>query len=237
MKRLLHLAARVYPAAWRKRYGAELDSLLDDVRPGYAAVWDVLKEGTKMQVKRSRVAAAAAAFGVTGALAGGAVAFTTPDRFESSARIRLSPPTAEATGRLDVPALLSTAFSRANLAGIIERQDLYREERSRGHRPLDDAAERMRGDIRVQLQSGSGVVRVSFQHGDPARAQRVAQDLVGQLSQSEGGSLIRVIDPPDRPRAPCGPNRLSITGFGLAVGALLGAIGALTLRTAPRPAH
>jgi hypothetical protein len=47
MKALLRWAARMYPAAWRERYGVEFDALLDDMSPSFAdlcnVVWDVLR--------------------------------------------------------------------------------------------------------------------------------------------------------------------------------------------------
>jgi hypothetical protein len=36
MRRLLRLAAWLYPPAWRDRYGAEFEALLDDAGPGLA---------------------------------------------------------------------------------------------------------------------------------------------------------------------------------------------------------
>ncbi len=47
MKALLRWAARMYPAAWRERYGVEFDALLDDMSPTFAdlcnVVWNVLR--------------------------------------------------------------------------------------------------------------------------------------------------------------------------------------------------
>lgn len=47
MKVLLRWAARMYPAAWRERYGVEFDALIDDMSPSFAdlcnVVWDVLR--------------------------------------------------------------------------------------------------------------------------------------------------------------------------------------------------
>jgi hypothetical protein len=33
MKRTMRFLARLYPSSWRKRYGAELDALLEDATP------------------------------------------------------------------------------------------------------------------------------------------------------------------------------------------------------------
>lgn len=42
MKRALKLLARLYPARWRDRYGAEFDALLDDISPSFGDLCDVL---------------------------------------------------------------------------------------------------------------------------------------------------------------------------------------------------
>lgn len=242
MKTLLHLAARVYPADWRARYGAEFDALLDDVRPGWPAVWDVLQGGMKMQIKRSPVAVTIAAFGLIGGLAAGALAAATPDRFASSARLRLEhAPTVSQPGRVeyDRPAIFDTAFSRANLAQIVERHDLYREERASGRLRLDEAAERMRKDISVTARRDSSVFQVRYWHSDPTTAHRVAQDLTTQLAQPPDALRVKVqmIDPPDRPRVPAGPNRAALTGAGFGGGAMLGGIVALLFRRSLRAAN
>ena len=47
MRVLLRWAARMYPAAWRERYGVEFDALLEDMCPSFAdlcnVVWDVVR--------------------------------------------------------------------------------------------------------------------------------------------------------------------------------------------------
>jgi hypothetical protein len=42
MRTLLRWAARLYPSAWRNRYGLEFDSLLEDISPTISDLWDVL---------------------------------------------------------------------------------------------------------------------------------------------------------------------------------------------------
>jgi hypothetical protein len=41
MKRWVALAARLYPAAWRARYGQEFEALLEDLEPGWRELADV----------------------------------------------------------------------------------------------------------------------------------------------------------------------------------------------------
>ena len=61
MKRLV----RLYPSSWRKRYGAELEALADDVGPGIAGSLDLVLGAAAAYaavVRGNRVLAAAGAF-------------------------------------------------------------------------------------------------------------------------------------------------------------------------------
>ena len=42
MRTLIRWAARLYPATWRNRYGAEFEALLDDISPSLGDLCDVL---------------------------------------------------------------------------------------------------------------------------------------------------------------------------------------------------
>jgi hypothetical protein len=42
MKRMLKLLARLYPAEWRRRYGAEYEALLEEKTPRVRDLFDVL---------------------------------------------------------------------------------------------------------------------------------------------------------------------------------------------------
>ena len=50
MKRLLWL----YPRAWRRRYGEEMEALLEETRPTAAAVMDLLRGALDAQLHRGR---------------------------------------------------------------------------------------------------------------------------------------------------------------------------------------
>ena len=51
MKRHLLLAARLYPRAWRERYGAEFEALVEDVRPTWRNVADIYAGALKTHMK------------------------------------------------------------------------------------------------------------------------------------------------------------------------------------------
>jgi hypothetical protein len=57
MKRLIRLAAKLYPRNWRDRYGEEFAALLDDIHPAGRVAFDVLTGATLMQIRRFRRAA------------------------------------------------------------------------------------------------------------------------------------------------------------------------------------
>jgi hypothetical protein len=174
MKKLLRMAAHLYPAAWRDRYGVEFQALLDQIDPGWLDIVDVIKGGLQMRLRRTHPAVIVAAVGVAGAFVAGAAALSTADRFVSRGTINVRGPEPEGV----MPRLAADAFDRATLTGIIGRYDLYRRERTRSS--AEDAVERMRGDIGIEWISPS-VLQVSFTSSDGRTAQHVAQELMSQL--------------------------------------------------------
>lgn len=57
MKRIVRLAAKLYPRSWRARYGEEFEALLDEERGSSLVVLDVLAGSLLMQARRGRNAA------------------------------------------------------------------------------------------------------------------------------------------------------------------------------------
>src|SRR5687768_14175656 len=171
MRRLAIFAARLYPAAWRRRYGIDFHRLLEDMKPSWSDVFDILKGGLQMQFGRYSLAAFAVTFGVIGALGGGIAAFAMPERFESKGQM--------AVQRLENPSgfeqLAKAVFSRTALKHVIEKHNLYR--RDRADLPLEAVVDRMRRDIRVQL-APAGTVEVAFAYADRKTAQLVTQEII-----------------------------------------------------------
>jgi hypothetical protein len=243
MKRLLRLAARLYPAAWWDRYGVEFQALLDETKPRWRDIVDVLNGGLRMRLKRAHPALTVAVFGIVGALGAGATAFSTAERFASTGTmtVRLGgPSTASETAKLEnvMPRLARAAFSRDTLIGIIEKHQLYRSERAQSS--VERVVNRMRGDIGIQLISHS-VVQVSFISADARQAQQVARDLMSELVRANlyerSGSVVQLIDPPDEPKVSVSPRRVAAAGLGgLGGGALVGTLIGLLRRRPTRPA-
>jgi hypothetical protein len=51
MRGLTKFFARLYPAAWRDRYARQFAALLEDVKPGWGASFDILKGAIVMQLR------------------------------------------------------------------------------------------------------------------------------------------------------------------------------------------
>src|SRR4051812_50122754 len=81
MKRWIGLAAKLYPRAWRQRYGEEFDALVEDMQPSWRQLTDVTRGAMQMQIRTG--ASYLKLVGVLaggGAILGGALSFrvTTP---------------------------------------------------------------------------------------------------------------------------------------------------------------
>ena len=101
MKRLIWLATRLYPSAWRERYGLEFEALLEDANSGGGDLWDVLLSPVRF------------------------VSTTVMRAF-----IGNTPPEPEAPMRLLMGAE-QQVLSRGSLSNLIQRVGLYPAERAR----------------------------------------------------------------------------------------------------------
>ena len=240
MKRLFDLAARLYPRDWRDRYGLEFQALLDDMKPGWRDIADVLAGGLQMHVRRAHPAVIAATVGIIGACAAGVVAVSMADRFISTGTMNVrpaGPSTEPGTAKPDVmPRLAQDAFSHKTLAGIIEKYDLYASERAQAS--PEAVIDHMRGDIGVQLVSPS-VFQVSFASSDGRKAQQVAHELMAQLVRSNmevSGSVVQVLDVPDEGQVSINSRRVTLAGVGgFGGGALLGTVIGFLRRRSSQP--
>ena len=92
MRRWIGWAARLYPAAWRRRYSSEFDTLLDDSRLRWRDLADVLRGALIMRMTSWRTyGKAAAVAGIAGAIVAAAVSFALPNRYQSQAIMRFLP--------------------------------------------------------------------------------------------------------------------------------------------------
>jgi capsular polysaccharide biosynthesis protein len=221
MKPPIRILLALYPKKWRERYGTELEALLEDVQPSSRDLADLAWGGIKMQMKRWGFAKLVAAFAVAGLIVGGISALMVKSTYVSTAIVRL-------TGDPDDFAHAETnVLSRTSLSYVIQKNDLYHDERTR--EPLEDVIERMRKkDIHIAAKQGEiNAFQVSFSSTDPARAQAVTAILINRLSHNvpiNPGHSLEVIESPQLPKAPVAPNRVLIAALGLAAGIIVGLV-------------
>jgi uncharacterized protein involved in exopolysaccharide biosynthesis len=253
MRQLIRWAARLYPAAWRERYGEELDALVEDIQPQWEDLFNVLLGALRMQMTTWNYLKIVAAVTLAGALLAGVFAFLTQERYVSTAVMRFTPAGQADSGRqkaLDrLVELQQRVLSRKSLAEIITQPalDLYPEDRKRI--PLEDVVENMRNKaLRIQVapvQNG-GVLAfvISCEYPDKLKAQAVVRELVSRFCEQNvvtqiahgpsGPENLGVLDPASLPQRPLFPNRPMIVTVGLLGGAVLGLLAVLVWRSAAR---
>ena len=214
MKRIFQLAFWAYPADWRKKYGAEFQALLDDVRPSWKAIFDVLRGGVQMQLKHMSLMKLTVACAVAGVVVATAGAFSIKDTYQSSTLVRITPPDAAKT----VNELAQRTFSGTSLTDIIEKYDLYSD--SHGGRRTD-AVHRMRQDIAIRPVSQQPLAfSLSYAYTDRQKAQAVAGALIDRLMNENiemaiksdtptNGITLELLEAPALAEAPVCPNRLT----------------------------
>ena len=90
MKRVLRFLIQLYPAWWRRRYGGELEALLED--SGSHDVWDLLRGAMEMQMKTWSFGRIVTVCGIAGVVLAGIVAFLLmPYPYRSTATLKVTP--------------------------------------------------------------------------------------------------------------------------------------------------
>jgi hypothetical protein len=258
MRRLLRLAAWLYPAAWRTRYGAEFQALLEDVKPGGRDVWDVLRGGLMMHMTAWNFGRITAGCALAGVMVAGALAYFTPSEYVSTAVLRIaqanlqdgtSPADARNKMLEHLQRLQQQILSRSSLAQIIQQPalDLYKSDRS--HLPLEDVVQDMRTKgIRIQpvtpiaeSDAPAQAFAIFYTYPNKFKAQAVVRELVARfveqnVTQQQQGNAERggvanleVLDPASLPDKPTRLNWPQILMWGLIAGLLLGLAAASVL--------
>ena len=250
MRRWIRLATRLYPQAWRARYGEEFEALVEDAAADWRQLWDVTLGAFAMQLTNGitylRVAGGLALAGSVLALA---ASYRVPQRYVSSAVVRIVP-AANDNRPLSKDVLRSAAADRIRMLracghGLI--QDTVRKERSHGNdADLFEDIEAHRDDVRidpVELPGQNGLaVRVSFADADKEKARTGLANLVTEAQRFNENTnqsnlafwkdvwhepapfseRLEVADPASLPAAPSGPGRWMFPAVGAAAGLVLG---------------
>jgi hypothetical protein len=176
MNRLAHLLLRLYPKAWRERYGEEIRTLIEDRPAHWQALPDLARGAMKEQFKMQSFTRLVGWLSAAGLVAGFAASFAVTPQYFSHAVFSLDAPNAAD--------ILQTAkvelLSRRRLAEIIDnpRLKLYDEEKK--HEPLEDAEDRMRRDLLISADQGR--IGVAFTYRDPNVAKATVADIIDTLN-------------------------------------------------------
>ena len=231
MRRLLRWASRLYPSAWRQRYGAEFEALLEDVGPKGSDLWDVLKGALVMQTTRLNLLSIMAACTLAGGLVAGVASLSQFSGYTSRGILR-----AQASGPLGASALqqaAKNAVSYMSLAEILGRPDLNLYPDERKTLPTEALVQKMRHDLSIGvegLRDGRLTVSVAFRHPDSNTAQRTAQAVMDRVRQSLAAAKapVQVIEAAGPAQPTLAGKRWKMVGIGGLVGMMAGLLcGAL----------
>jgi capsular polysaccharide biosynthesis protein len=202
---------------------------MDDVNPGWTEFFDVCKGALQMQILRGRAWRFAAVCGLAGLVVAGVMAWRTPVGYRSEAVLRMAVGNPEDTAE-SLNQAEQDILSRRSLTSVIQKYDLYKEERAR--LPLEDVVRDMRTrniQIRVLRRPGTNAATnafsLAFDDASPTQAQAVTRELAAQfVSAMKGSTPLEVLDPPSLPRSPMGPRRWAWMAAGVILGLAAAAV-------------
>jgi hypothetical protein len=180
MKSIVRILARLYPASWRARYGAEFDVLLEDVRPSTRQAMDVVLGAMSMQMTTWNFGKIVGVSALAGLAAASIGAFLRPAQYDSSTKIEIYGSDDAAQSAID--GISRVILSRETFAGVIQKFNLYPRERS--DESLDELVTRMEKAVTVHSVKANTPVRkvtLDFKYSDPKIAQEVNADLVQKI--------------------------------------------------------
>lgn len=237
----IRFAVRLYPRAWRERYGAEFEALLEQTGLPWRDFANVLLGAVQMQLRYIGFGKIVAVGVLLGLLAGAAALRALPKTYASRAVVRLSYPAASSP--FDAVTAMADAqnmsFSRLTLARIIRTDRLYKDRWPTT--PMEDIILGMRRAIDIYaVGPAPNAFVVQFRYAEPAQAEQVTGELVARLSAdvaaSKRGRAVEIVDAPSSPRLPLYPRPAIVLLTGLAGGLALAGAVYLLKRKASRPA-
>lgn len=223
MRTLQKFLARIYPPAWRARYGEEFDAMLDQIEPRFEHLIDITKGALAMQFGEWSYVRWAIVFAAVGLVAGGLGQFALQDSWRS--RVTLKFPSAEKANLAK-----EVLWSRPVMAEVMMRTGIYPGERQTT--PLEDVVQQMHRDLRVEQVSPTEYV-YSFRYRTGEGAKSTAAYLaVHAMDERFGASMMEA---PDSRHIP--PARFLLLGIATLSGILLGLGVAAWAHRYQRPNH
>jgi hypothetical protein len=193
MRACVRLAVRLYPSAWRTRYGEEFEALLEDRVRSWEDVADIALGGIGMRLRYTSVPAMAALLGVAAAVAAGAAAAQQPDRFEWTALLEVHADEASDDPREHPQMLLDTlrsGLSAGSLTPLVVRYGLH------GSPGVPQVSEELlrqvRGHVRVQPVLNENVFRISLVDTDAQSGRRITEHLTRELTRATQALPVRL---------------------------------------------
>lgn len=237
MRRLLKAISKLYPPAWRERYGAEFDALLEDRTPRAGDIADVLRGALKMRLNMRAFSWIVIPCGLVGSLIGLGGAAGTPLRYNSEVLIkvtsrRISP---VCSNQNDLPAALRGPskgvcdepgaaidqqmrdwirpdFDPKFLTSIIAAHRLYPEQQQR-HVPVGQLVDTMRKNVDLVPVKVAGTTlstrtyRIQFQYSDP----QIARDVVAIFVHHAADSYFKSMSTLRKAQGPLSPQEYART--------------------------
>lgn len=247
MNRIAKWMLRMYPAAWRARYGDEVDALLADTGADAKTIADLLTGGIRMRFSTGAFLKLAAVLGVAGMLLGIGASYLVKARYTSKATLQITPAGAMMAEVLPTQLLQTEetkVWSRTILATIINdpRLNLYSDERI--HTPLEDVIDDMKRDIRIEFVALPGrhaaAFTIVFSYTDKVKARQTVNALINafmkhNLQLGRQGGVLEVLDAASMPVTPASPNRNRYAWFGLLSGLVLACVITVVRRRGHSP--
>lgn len=242
----MRIAVLLYPSAWRRRYGLELQALIDDAAPGWRDLWDVIKGGLTMQLTMEAPMRTIAVWAILGAGLAYFIGIRLPDRYLSENVLLATVSGGQIpASQQQIQDLVQRTMTSERLGRLLETYGLWsnggypkrldRYTLGFGVPPRDENIERLRESIHVEAMA-PGRVRLVVGLRVPSLAAQVANQLASFVIEENiktGRALkIIIVDPARIPEKPAFPNRPVMWTMGGAAGAFLGLI-IVILRPSP----
>lgn len=186
MRRMLKLLAKLYPAEWRKRYGAEYEALLEEGTPRVRDAVDVFSGAMKMQMTTWSFAKIVLPCALVGTLVAVGVSLAVPKRYVSQSVVSVDTSDARSIDN-ELASQVQDVLASPFLISVIQKENLYPRERAR--MPLNDVVDLMKKGIEIRpLATSDGKFASAFEfdfvYPDAQVAQRVDDELVSSLMAS-----------------------------------------------------